>query len=116
MIFPHGETVTVLSPTVTVDGYGDTQWTWDAPTSVTVTGCGIADGGSIEPVPDARSAVVSDFDVICPPGTAITPHDRVVVPRNGGLVCDVMGRPFDWLNPFTGWQPGIVIRCKVVEG
>ncbi len=108
------ETITALSPTVTVDGYGDTSWTWDNPTSLVVERCGIADGGSVEPNVDARAAVVSDFDVIAPAGTPVGPANRVIVPRDGGLVCEVVGRPFDW--QLGAWSPGKVIRVKIAEG
>lgn len=124
MNFPHGETVTVQTAGTTTDPYtgapvaawslpsGQTAWT-TAPTSVTVAAVAVADGGSIEPIEDARHSVVSDFDLMFPADVTVTAQNRVVV---RGLTCEVSGRPFRWVNPFTGWTPGLVVRVKVKEG
>lgn len=114
-MFPYGETVTRLRATgSTTDPYSNEPVTnWAAPESLSLPGCAVADGGSVEPVEDARNAVLSDFDVIAPPGSDVLPTDRLIV---RGLTCDVIGRPFDWRSPFTGWRPGMVVRVKVVEG
>lgn len=113
-MFAYGETVDVLTAGTVTDPYsGDTTEDWDNPTSVPVEGCGVAAGGSLEPLQDARNAVESDFDVIMPPGTPVTSHNRLVM---RGLTCDVVGRPFDWRNPFTGWAPGLFVQAKIREG
>lgn len=113
--FAYGETVTRLRADAAVDPYsGESVGNdWTSPDSLDIPGCGIADGGSLEPTQDARNAVESDFDVIAPYGVDVTAADRLVI---RGLTCQVQGRPFDWMNPLTGWQPGTVIRAKVVEG
>lgn len=113
-MFAHGETVVVQTAGAVTDPYsGDPATDWDSPTELEVPGCGIADGGSLEPLQDSRNAVESDFDVIMPPGTAVTSSDRLVV---RGRVCEIVGRPFDWRNPFTGWTPGLIVRAKLREG
>lgn len=114
-MLPYGETIVRQRATAVTDPYSDESEAedWTTPDSLTITGCGIADGGSLEPTQDARNAVESDFDVIAPYGVDVTPADRLVV---RGLTCQVVGRPFDWRNPFTGWEPGTVIRAKIVEG
>jgi hypothetical protein len=115
MDFPHGETVTRLRGVALTDPYSGeaTDVDWTTPTSLAIPGCGVADGGSLEPTQDARNAILSDFDVVAPYGVDVQAGDRLVI---RGLTCEVSGRPFDWMNPFTGWTPGTVIRAKVVEG
>jgi hypothetical protein len=86
---------------------------WSPPTSLAIPGCAVADGGSLEPLQDARNAVDSDFDVLAPYGSDVLAGDRVVI---RGLTCEVVGRPFDWRSPFTGWEPGTVVRATIREG
>lgn len=114
-MFPHGETVTVLTAAYDNDPYSDElvqSWEW-SPVETPVPNVAVADGGSLEPVEADRNAVDSDFDLIFPPDAVVTAQNRVVV---RGLTCDVAGRPFLWKNPFTGWTPGLVVKCKVREG
>ncbi len=115
MDFAYGETVTRQRGTATVDPYSNesTGTSWAAPDELDIDGCGVADGGSLEPLENARNAVDSDFDVIMPPGSDVLATDRLVV---RGLVCEVAGRPFDWHHPMTGWEPGMVVRAKIREG
>lgn len=114
MHFPHGETVTVQTPGTVTDPYsGEPTTSWDTFTEFDVDGCGVADGGSLEPLQDARNAVDSDFDVIMPPDAEVSAQNRLVI---RGLVCEISGRPFAWRNPFTGWEPGILVRAKIREG
>jgi hypothetical protein len=113
-MFPHGETVTIQTASTTTDPYsGDAELSWDNPTELDVSGCAVADGGSTEPDLDARNAVESDFDVIMPVGSPVTAQSRLVV---RGLTCEVVGRPFSWRSPFTGWEPGVVVKVKIREG
>lgn len=114
MTFPAGETVTIQTAGTTTDPYsGDPTEDWDNPTTRTVNGVGVANGGTAEPVEIARNEVDSDFDLFFPADDPVTAQDRVVV---RGLTCDVVGRPFRWSNPFTGWTPGLVVKVKVREG
>jgi hypothetical protein len=98
-------------PATNTDGLPVADWT--TPTELEIPLCGVADGGSLEPLQDARNAVESDFDVVAPYGADVTAADRLVI---RGLTCTVQGRPFAWRSPFTGWEPGTVIRAKIVEG
>lgn len=113
MNFSHGETVTRLRASSAQDEYGNVIRSWATPTSLSIPGCAVATGGTFEPSQDARNAVVSDFDILDPSNSDVTAVDRVSV---RGLVCEIVGRPFAWRSPFTGWAPGTVIRCSVVEG
>lgn len=115
MTFPYGETVTRQRGVAVTDPYSGeaTGTSWTTPDELDIDGCGVADGGSLEPLENARNAVDSDFDVIMPSGSDVLATDRLVV---RGLTCEVAGRPFDWSSPLTGWQPGMVVRAKIREG
>jgi hypothetical protein len=114
-VFPHGETVTRQRGVEVTDPYSGeaTEIDWSNPDELEITGCAVADGGSLEPVQDARNEVDSDFDVLAPYGSDVLAGDRLVI---RALVCEVQGRPFDWLHPMTGWKPGTVIKAKIREG
>ena len=115
MDFPHGEPVTVLTAGFDDDPYSTDltrSWEW-TPSEVVVEGVAVAPGGSTEPLEVGRNAVDSDFDLFMPADAVVTHDNRVVV---RGLTCDVVGRPFRWSSPFTGWTPGLVVQCKIREG
>lgn len=114
-MFPHGETVMVLTAATQADPYsGESVTSWELPpTSLAVDNVAVADGGSLEPTEADRNAVDSDFDLIFPADAVVTAQNRVVV---RGLTCEVDGRPFLWRNPFTGWTPGLVVKCSIREG
>ena len=111
-MLPYAEPVTIQSPGTITDRYGNETTDWSTPTE-RAESCGVADGGSTEPLQDARNAVDSDFDLIFDHDPGISSADRVVV---RGLTCEVAGRPFLWRSPFTGWEPGTIVRVKVREG
>lgn len=115
MIYAHGETVTRLRPVMALDPYSEKlkpDWS-QTPTELDFPGCAVWDTGSVEPVIVGGDPVESDFTAALPPAADITSQDRV---RIRGLVCEVVGRPFDWTNPFTGWNPGVIVNAKVKEG
>lgn len=114
-MFAHGETVTRLRPQRVTNPYSGAadDYDWTNPDRVDIPGCGVADGGSTEPVQVARDQLEADFDVIMDAGTDVAAQDRLIV---RGLTCEVMGRPFDWRHPATGWTPGMVVRCRIVTG
>ena len=62
-------------------------------------------------MPVTRSA--SGFTLYLPTGTEIGPQNRVVV---RGKTYDVLGEPAEWVNPFTGWAPGVVVQTELTEG
>lgn len=115
-MFAHGETVTILTAGLDQDLYSEDStpsWEW-APTELDVPNVGVAPGGSFEPLEAGRNAVDSDFDLfITDTAVVVAPENRV---RVRGLECEVVGRPFLWSNPFTGWTPGLVVQCKIREG
>ena len=116
MTFPHGETVVRLRrPIVGVDPYSDHPQlgSWSEASEQPIELCAVAPGNSAEPAQDARTAVVTDFAIYAPIGTDVASADRL---RVRGLVCEVVGKPAVWVNPYTGWAPGIAIGANIVEG
>ena len=119
MIFAHAETVIRLRAPLATDSYAvvdgapvATERDWDNATEL-LFDAAVADSGSVEPLLDGREPVDSDFTLYGPPDNDILPTDRLII---RGLTCNVVGRPFDWRSPFTGWQPGTVIRASIREG
>lgn len=114
MDFPYGETVQVLTAGTVTDPYsGQSSPSWATSTSASVSGVAVEPRPSAEPVQDARNSVTSGFTLYMPAGTVITAANRVVV--RGGTY-DVLGEPASWVNPFTGWAPGLVVQVGRTEG
>jgi hypothetical protein len=114
-MFPHGETITRLRGTATVDPYSTepTGVSWTTPASLEIEGCGFNPGQSAEPLQVGRNAVTTQPEVYAPAGSDVLSGDRVVV---RGKTYDVDGEPAGWRSPFTGWEPGLVIALKLTEG
>ena len=113
MDWPHGETVTLLTPGTTTDAYGQTVADWATPTALVFTLVPVWPRTTAETAEPGRVPVVVGLTVVLPAGTAVTTLDRVTV---RGATYDVDGIPFDWLNPFTGWAPGVTVDLKRREG
>lgn len=112
-MFAFPEPVTILSPGTVTDPYsGETVADW-ATSTTRDDSCAVAPGGSTEPTQVARDAIDSDFDLIFDHDPGVTHADRVVV---RGLTCEVDGRPFAFRSPFTGWEPGTLVRVSIWEG
>lgn len=114
-MFAHGETVTVLTAGLEEDPYSGEfvpSWEW-MPSGVEVPGVGIEPRPSSEPTQEARNSVVGGFTLYFPPGTVVSPENRVVV---RGKTYSVMGEAASWRNPFTGWDAGVVVQVEAVEG
>jgi hypothetical protein len=118
--FPYGETVTVLTAATKVDRYSNQgEPSWDlTPTEADIEGCGleprvVGEGGSAEPLLDARNAVTSGWTVYMPAGTAVNARNRI---RVRGETYDVLGEPQVWKSPLTGWEPGIIIQAVRTGG
>lgn len=89
-----GETVTVLTATVTTDAYGNEALDWANPTTRDVTTIApLEPRPSSEPVQDARNAVISGWTLYLPAGDSITSANRV---RVRGVDYPVQGEPADW--------------------
>lgn len=107
-MFTAGETVTVIRPAVR-DFTGDRI----GPDSThTIAGCGI-NYQSTTTSNDHRETVLSWIELICPPGADIRSTDKVILPNGEKYLVD--GDPAPWRNPFTAWEPGVVVRLKGVH-
>ncbi|MFE9955837.1 hypothetical protein [Micromonospora sp. NPDC005299] len=113
MIFPHGETVTVLRAQLVDDGYGNPVGDWSTAGSIPYEGCAVAQGTRGSEILADRNAVLSDLVVFMPSGVDVKATDRLEV---RGRAYEVVGEPFDWVNPFTGMAFGVVVYCNRVEG
>lgn len=120
MIFAHGEPVMVKRAALVDDGRGNQVLDWPNATSATYDGCAVAQGmrgsqgvhGS-EVFAGDRDAIISDRIVFMPSGADVAALDRLEV---RGRVYEVIGEPFDWVNPFSGTTFGTVVYCNRVEG
>lgn len=109
MTFPYGQPVTLLTRAVTGhDGFGNDIY---SNTSTTVLGA-FDPGGSVETI-QGEDLVVSQPTIYLPAGTQIGSVDAVQV---AGQVFEVDGSPNAPLNPFSGWEPGVVVRLRGVTG
>lgn len=111
MMFPAGVTVIitrrVLSPTKDVDG-NDVYTT----TTFTVPSCAFASVGSVEVV-QGQDMVTTTPTLYMPPGTVVLVTDAILV---GSVTYEVSGTPAADTSPYTGWNPGVVVRLKAVTG
>jgi hypothetical protein len=110
-MFAHGETVTVLPGAVTYDQYGDPV----APTRTgsNITGCAIAPRYSTESTERGRQGVIVGLTIYAPAGSDILSTDSLMV-RGHPYV--VEGEPADWVNPYTGWAPGLEVAIRRAVG
>ena len=114
--FPHGESVVVVTPATTTNPYsGEPADSWDDAdvTLVEVPGVAVEPRPSGEPLQDARNQVTSGFTLYFPTDVEVTARDRVIV---RGVMHNVLGEPAAWVNPFTGWAPGVVVQTERTEG
>lgn len=65
-------------------------------------------GTSVESL-GGRDLLTVQPAVYLPAGTSIAAVDAVEV---RGLTYEVDGSPNDWVNPFTGWNPGVEVRLR----
>lgn len=114
-MFPYGETVTRIRPAAKLDPYSgeviDLDWT--NALELDIDGVGFDPGSSSEAQDARRDATTTAPTLYAQPGSDIAAGDRV---RVRGLVYEVDGRPADWRSPFTGWNPGLVVTLRLMEG
>jgi hypothetical protein len=111
-MFSFGESVVFEARVLGAeDAHGNPIETFAAP--VTVPGCAFDPGASQEVYEPGRNPVTVAPRVFAPAGTVVTARSRVTV---RGQVYLVDGDPAVWRNPYTGWQPGIVVTLGRVDG
>lgn len=112
-MFAAGETVVRVRAPLVEDRYGNLVRDWEQAERLDIPGCGVAPRTSDEETEQGRQGVIVGIAVYAPPGTDVSPHDRVEV---RGEVFEVVGEVADWRSPFTGWTPGIVVNLSRMEG
>jgi hypothetical protein len=120
MPLQHGG-VRITVQRTTQDEWGDSTYTdhhqIDGCVDVPLSSAEAVGGGPVTDrrmllAPPASDVLVTDRVLIHPPGVDLIPADAVEIRRAYGY--QVTGRPVDWLNPLTGWNPGMEVRLEKV--
>jgi hypothetical protein len=107
--FPYGQQITLITRTRSgQDTYGNDIYT---ESSTVVTGA-FNPGTSVELV-QGQDLLTVQPTIYLPPDVQPQAIDAVEV---DGLRFDVDGDTNVWQSPFTGWQPGNVVKLKRVTG
>ena len=109
MTFPFGVTLTVQRAPTKPDRYGQRVFADDH----TIGPCAVDYSASTENTAH-REAVTVDAVVYAPLGVDVLATDRIKLPNMD--VFRVVGAPALWVNPFTGWAPGVTIRLARTTG
>lgn len=80
----------------------------------TVNGAAVAPYGVTEPDDGLAERVTFDLKVYIGPGMGVSPEDEMTVRGERFRVDGAVSG--DWVNPFTGRNPGAEIRLKKVTG
>jgi hypothetical protein len=92
------------------DSLGNDVWTT---TSVPLLAQAFDPGVSLEQV-QGQDVITTQPTVYYPPGSDVAAIDAVTI---FGRTYEVDGEPIVNLqSPFTGWQPGVIVRLKRVTG
>lgn len=111
MAFPTAQTIghAIYTPG-TVDAHGNPTDTWASPVNVGVYGYGPrSDSNSAEP---GGTQVITGLTVLAPM-FAVDPRDRFVV---AGKTYEVVGEVGEWDSGPFGYEPGMTVNLKRVEG
>ena len=103
MTIPLVAPTTITIQRATFDRFNDATYT----DHHDVTGCIEYPTASTE----ADMAVTDRREVLAPTGADVLATDRV---KMDGLIYQVIGKPKDWIDPFTGWTPGVQISLERV--
>lgn len=111
MTFPVGIPVTIIKRTRNGrDSMGNDVWT-----ETRTDTRGVFNPGSSVELVQGQDVLTIQPTLVVPVGTAIASTDAVEVPT-GGDPYEVDGAPAAPQSPFTGWQPGVVVRLRRVTG
>jgi len=111
----NGEVVTRIRAAQVADRYNPNavRLDWSMASRLDLVGCAVAQESVSEPVTDARVPADYVWTVYAPADADVKAEDRLEI---RGQDFDVIGAPFAWRNPFTGWAPGVAIRCRLRTG
>lgn len=110
-----GETVIRERARLALDPYSNelTVLDWSTPDLLQIEGTAIAPGTSTEARQVNRAPVTTPMSIYGPPAMDVKPRDRIRA-RSG--LWEVEGEVANWINPFTGWEPGAEFAIKKWEG
>lgn len=110
MLFPYGQTLTLLTRQLTGrDGDGNAVYQ-NVPTAV--LNCPVWPRTSSELV-QGQDTVIIGLTAILPPGTDASAIDAVMV---GADKYEIDGQPGAYVSPFTNMNPGIEVQLTKVGG
>lgn len=110
MTYPYGTVVTLVKRTKgPPDSFGNDTW---VTTTVDVIAQAFDPGISSEQV-QGQDVLTTQPKVFLPPGTDVSYLDAVII---NGEQSEVDGSPSQPISPFTGWQPGVIVKLKRVTG
>jgi len=110
MSFPYGQTVTVISRTVSgQDAYGNDTY---SETSTAITPCVVQSSGSTETI-EFTDQVSDELTVFLPYGTDVK---AIYAIQWDGNKYEVQGNPSQWQSPFSGHTSPIQIRATRITG
>lgn len=104
MPLPYGG-ITVTVQRATVDRFNDKVYA----DHHTIDGCLEYPTGSDE---QGGVTVTDRRTLLVPSGSDVVPSDRI---KLGGVPFQVDGLPTDWVDPFTGWSPGMSVSLMRVS-
>lgn len=114
LTFPYGRTVVIVRPGA--PGFGGDPGTPEADRPV--DGCVVFPGDTTE-VTDHADRVIADLTVVFPVGTDVLATDQVRDPDDPATparLCVIIGSPERYSSPFTGLDPGVVVRLQRETG
>lgn len=110
MDFPYGVMVTVQRREE--DAFGD----FVTVSEHTIGPCAIDYTGDFAQPTASESTLVRSAILFAPPGSDIQFQDKITLPGPDGVHWLVVGDIADFVNPFTGWHPGMTIRLERATG
>lgn len=111
-----GETVGLMSAsTDSTDSDGNDVTTWADPVPYKRVPAWPRDGNQRvgNELVDNRDMVTDGLQVLLPPGTVVTPIDRMVA---RGITWEVVGEPLEFASPITGFKAGVVVSLVRFTG
>lgn len=110
MLFNHGETLTLITKTVTGrDSYGNVVY---GSTTADIPNCPVWPRTSSELV-QGQDTVIAGVTAMLPAGTDVKAIDAI---GWNGDTYQVDGQPGLYTSPFTGLDPGIEVQLTKVTG
>lgn len=105
MDFPYGVTITLRSTVTTTDDHGNSS---TVVTEAPWGPCAVAPRYATESADDRVPPVIVG-KIVYGPTVTINADDTLVI---AGETWQVDGLPGEWVNPFTGWSPGVEVPIK----